>query len=206
MPTTRRRRPQAVREPLSPALRGFLATGERGDPEADGILEMYSLTARGKRAALAVWWRAVRDEVLRDWIAEAPGTRPHGWWTFDSPEPQRRRLGGIGTPCHEVLAHVPRFKFGIPVYWITAWEVEYYNGRRRDVHGYRIGTAYANRAEPFRGRAIDPDDPPRFESEATFLDRHGLLSAAERTALPADAFEDEVMLPAADGLDPEDAP
>jgi hypothetical protein len=190
MPTTRRRRRQALREPLSPALRHWLETGEWSDPAADGFLEMLGLTHRGQRPTLAAWWRAVRNELLRDWIAAHPGRRPHAWWALgDAPEPHRRRLGGVGTPCHEVLAYVPSFKFGIPVYWITAGEV---------------GPASANRAEPFRGRAIDPDDPPRYESQATFLDRHGLLSAAERMALPADAFEPEVILPADDVLDPED--
>jgi hypothetical protein len=31
--------------------------------------------------------------------------------------------------------------------------------------------------------AIDPNDPPVFESEATYLDRHGLLSAEEKKHL-----------------------
>jgi hypothetical protein len=32
------------------------------------------------------------------------------------------------------------------------------------------------------GPAIDPANPPLIESEATFLDRHGFLTAAERRA------------------------
>jgi hypothetical protein len=204
MPTTRRRRRQVLREPLSPALRHWLETGELGDPETAGFLEMFTLTHRGQRAALVRWWRASCDEIVRDWIAAHPGTRPHGWWEFDSPEPQRCRLGGIGTPAHECLAHAPLFRFGLPLAWVDRFSAEYYTGRARDIHGNRIGTAYANRAEPFQGRAIDPQDPPRYESEAAFLDRHGLLSAAERMALPADALKPEVILPADDVLDPED--
>jgi hypothetical protein len=192
------RRAKVRREPLSPALRHWFETGEWSDPEADGFLEMLGLTHRGQRPALAAWWHTVRSDLLRDWIAAHPGTRPHAWWTFDSPEPQRRRLGGIGTPAHECLAYVPAFRFGIPATWVDRFSAEYYTGHARDIHGNRIGTAYANRAEPFHGRAIDPQDPPRYESEATFLDRHGLLSAAERMALPAGAFEDEVVPPVTD--------
>jgi hypothetical protein len=54
---------------------------------------------------------------------------------------------------------------------------------------------------PFVAVRLDPDDPPRYESEATFLDRHGLLSAAERLALPPDAFDAEVVLPHTDDPD-----
>lgn len=77
-------------------------------------------------------------------------------------------------------------RFGLPVSWVSAFDEAYYNGRARDVHGNRIGTEFHE--GHFTGRAIDPADPPRFESEATYLDRHGLLTAAERRRLPADAF------------------
>jgi len=50
----------------------------------------------------------------------------------------------------------------------------------------------------FAGRAIDPEDPPRYEVQAAYLARLGLLSPAERMALPTDALEDEVVLPATD--------
>lgn len=201
MPTSRRRRPQAVREPLSPALRGFLETGDHGDPEAEGFVEMFTLSHPRKRAALAAWWHAVRGELLRDWIAEFPGRRPFAWWLFDAPEPHRRRLGGIGTPAHECLAYVPSFRFGIRATWIDRFSQEYYNGRVRDIHGNRIGAQYAHRPEPFRGRAIDRADPPRYEAQAAYLARLGLLGPAERLALPAHAFEDEVILSAADDED-----
>jgi hypothetical protein len=106
----------------------------------------------------------------------ATGTRPFIWWSLEARAP-RRRLGGVGTPKHEVLNYFPEIRFGIPVYWVNEWEVSYFNGRRRDIHGNRIGTEYAD--GHFQGRAIDPDDPPRYESEATYLARLGLLSAAE---------------------------
>ena len=39
------------------------------------------------------------------------------------------------------------------------------------------------------------DDPPLFESEASCLDRHGLLSNTERESLFSDAFEPVVYIP-----------
>lgn len=196
MPTTRRRRRQALREPLRPAVRHFFETGELiregSTPDVDdGVLDAFTLAHPHARQTLAAAWKEGRDEVLPDWIAAHPGTRPHAWWVLDAPEPRRRRLGGIGTPSHEVLADVETLCFGIPRDWVTAWQEAYYNGRSRDVHGNRIGTEYSE--GHFTGRAIDRDDPPRFESEAAYLDRHGLLSAAERLAVPLDAFEPDLI-------------
>ncbi len=42
--------------------------------------------------------------------------------------------------------------------------------------------------------AVDPDNRPRFEAQATFLDRHGLLKADERRRLPPDAFDPEAVV------------
>ena len=47
----------------------------------------------------------------------------------------------------------------------------------------------------FKGVAIDPDDPPVFESQAAYLDRHKLLSDDERESFPADAFEPVSYVP-----------
>lgn len=30
-------------------------------------------------------WGAAREELLRDWIAGHPGSRPPAWWRFDAP-------------------------------------------------------------------------------------------------------------------------
>lgn len=48
---------------------------------------------------------------------------------------------------------------------------------------------------------IDQDDPPRFESQATYLDRHGLLTPAERRVLTARDFAPEILTLAADDDD-----
>ena len=53
----------------------------------------------------------------------------------------------------------------------------YYNGRSKDIHGNPIGTNY--KEGDFEGVAIDPNDPPRYESEAAYLKRLNLLTPAE---------------------------
>src|SRR5678815_4034703 len=65
----------------------------------------------GSEDGLTALWRAHADEIVAEHVAEYLGTRPRRWWDYDAPEP-RQRLGGIGTPCHEVLAHRPAYELG----------------------------------------------------------------------------------------------
>ena len=62
----------------------------------------------------------------------------------------------------------------------------------------------------FAGLAPRDDDPPMYESEASYLDRHGILTDAERPALEPDAFKpvsyteiDEPFIDELDGIDDE---
>ena len=135
-------------------------------------------------------WLEHRAMVLPLWSRERPGTRPSHWWQWDAPllvdalpgtivrinpdgtpltEP-RRRLGGTGTPSHECLAYWPHFALGIPVHWLSADLRE-----------------YLRLAAP----AYDPTDPPTYEAQATYLERHGLLLRDERRRLRAPDFEPE---------------
>lgn len=43
-------------------------------------------------------------------------------------------------------------------------------------------------------RSVDRDNPPRYESEAAYLSRHGLLTEAEQRRLPADAFAESIIV------------
>jgi hypothetical protein len=141
---------------------------------------------------LGALWRAHSDRIVAEHVIIHPGTRPHRWWQhsaprlplgtfpglyFDGklPEP-RRRLGGIGTPASDVLAYVPMFRYGLPWIWIEHWQVMYYSRLAVDIHGAPIGDLYPRN---FKGVAIDPNDPPTFESQAAYLKRHGLSLAGE---------------------------
>lgn len=160
----RRTTPKRLSGEIPPALRAFLETGER---ESGDVLA-FLLDRDPSRLHKA--WRECRKVILCDWIARCPGTRPWAWWVCDAPqEPvpgwpddraaQRKRLGGTGTPQHEVVAVAPHFDRGVPVSWF-------------DAEGAAL----------FGGVAVDEADPPRYESEAAYLQRHNLLSASEQRA------------------------
>jgi hypothetical protein len=137
-------------------------------------------------------WAAHRERVLSLWAREHPGTRPSLWWRWDAPrmrpetwplgsgtvwirelpEP-RRRLGGTGTPSYEVLATVPYLDHGVPRSWLT-----------QGLKPWFSTTA----------PAYDPDDPPVYESQAAYLERHGLLLPGERRRLTGEDFEAERVI------------
>lgn len=48
---------------------------------------------------------------------------------------------------------------------------------------------YYNKSIPVSWHSIDPDNPPRFESEASYLDRQGLLTTAEKKRLKPVEFK-----------------
>lgn len=181
MPTNRRRRTRGrtrldVPEIVLCALREGREAAARQHP--DQALTLYD------PGVLEQSWPVVREQVLEQWVAAHPGTRPDGWWTFDAPEP-RRRLGGSGTPSHEVLNCTVTLVKGIPAYWIDADDVEVFGALRAK-----------DRRPPFDGVAVDAGDPPRFESEAAYLDRHPrLFLPGERPRVPAAAWRDARVLP-----------
>ncbi len=85
------------------------------------------------------------------------------------------------TPCHGAPNYAPNFERGVPTSWVYGWSIEYYNGRAIDVHGNPIGPEYHD--GHFPAERFDPNDPPQFESEAAYLDRHSLLLPSERRRL-----------------------
>lgn len=164
-------------------------------------------------------WNQYADLLTERAAEKTPGSRPRGWWRFaapaasaellrswgldpavpyftapyyrECPREPRLRLGGVGTPTHEVLADLPVFSFGIPLQWIDQPEVDFYCGRLCDVRGNIVMPEYVGRE--FAGVPINPNDPPVFESSAVYLKRHGLfLPGEERRLTPAD-FEPETV-------------
>lgn len=175
------RKPRAMRQILSTEMRSYFEN-------CSDYHEKYFVNYE---EIMAIWTN-YREEIISDWILKQPCSRPWAWWAYDAPrwvndpfkgwwlhgtlpEP-RQRLGGIGIAGFEVLNLTPNFDKGIPKRWITKFEENYYNGRKKDIHGKPIGT-------DFKGKAIDPNDPPFFESEAAYLDRHGVLTETEEKYL-----------------------
>ena len=166
----------------------------RDDDKASGFVK-YSPSEE-----LAAMWDSHAERIVAEHVADNPGTRPERWWQFSAPrmtapgmyydnklpEP-RRRLSGVGTPVSEVLSCVPVFSRGLPAVWISRQQVKYYSGLAVDVRGTPIGGKLAI----FNGVAIDPEDPPRYESEAAYLERHGLFLPGEKKRLKKSDFEPE---------------
>jgi len=157
------------------------------------------------------YWKKHRNQILKKYIEENPGKRPWAWWSFDAPRWQksfngaffegklpepRERVGGVGTPENECLGVVPTFTFGIPDIWVSKSQEDYYNGRFKskdpwmqseyEKNGYKEGH--------FKGVAIDPENLPTFESQASYLKRHNLLKKSEERRLKPADFEPENCL------------
>ena len=138
---------------------------------------------------------------MRILVLETPARQqcPDALWITarELPVP-RRRLGGTGTWSSAALNVWPSLPFGIPRSFVSQSDVEYYTGRARDIHGNPIGQEFVGHSFPFEG--FDPNDPPTFESEAAYLNRHGLLTPEELRRLPAEAFDAHERL-SPDGTD-----
>jgi hypothetical protein len=89
----------------------------------------------------------------------------------------------------DALSYKPTHSFGLPAIFITHWQVRYYSGIAVDIHGAPIGDLYPG--SNFKGVAIDPNDPPTFESQAAYLKRHGLFLPGEERRLRKADWEAE---------------
>jgi hypothetical protein len=145
-------------------VRAFREQREKLSPQAIDHFQSGKLNAWSflNMRDLETIWQANRNDIVTAWINEAPGTRPHAWWTYDAPEP-RRRLRGTGSPISSATS------LGVPKYW-------------SDEAIYGPGVI-----------PVDPGDPPRFESEATYLKRHGLLFPGEAKHLTKADFDTEIV-------------
>lgn len=106
-------------------------------------------------------WRAYRDEFLPKWISKNPCTRPSPWWQHDAPKWTDDPWPGCY--YHGTFA-IPRQKLGgtgTPQYEVLSIVPSFSKG---------IPTLIDD---------IDPEDPPRYESEAAYLQRLNLLTPAE---------------------------
>ena len=190
-------KPKAQRRGLSEAEQFYLMDVDPDDVPHEGWLRfdlrsLQSLQAKSfqlmKSRPSPELVEHFGDEYLTAFIQDNPGRRPGWWWQHLAPRMEttgsgdywdgqlakpRRRLGGTGTPSHEVLNLVPCFDRGVPNSWITEDDLDTWPDLEAD--------------------AIDPENPPKFESQATYLDRHGLLTVQEKKKLTEANFEPETI-------------
>jgi hypothetical protein len=161
----------------------YIATdGFWGDPNAIDTWDEFELsfpTVQRERPLEA--WVAIRAAFLPDWIRERPGSRPLWWWEFDAPRMPETDLEARGWLDTFFAAHLvePRLRLGgtgVPVY-------EHAKGC---VPVFEYGL-------PKYWHSIDPADPPQFESQAAYLDRHNLLTPSEKRLLTAKDFQPETV-------------
>lgn len=209
MPTNRVRISRNKLPEISPTA--WARLNDEPMPEDYRRFELFKLDyPTERRQQCEALWSQHREEILSGWCNEKPGTRPSYWWIFDAPrlpEDQhgdyagwsiawqliapRLRIGGKGTPAHEVLGIAPCFEFGIPMRWVDAWQIDYYNGRALDVHGSPIGENYSE--GDLIAEYFGANDPPRYESQATYLKRHGLLMPGEASRIKKAQFLPESL-------------
>lgn len=203
MPTKRTRKAHERRAEISDAALYFATDGLWANPPENGsVLDVLTFKYPGARPdECREVWLAIRDELLTTWLKKFPGTRPSWWFLFDPHCPRiseedirrhgwegwyfakdlpdlRRRLGGIGDPAYEVFALVPSFDRAVPDHFVTV----------EDVRFHRM------EGEEFRGKPIDRTNPPQYESEASYLLRHNLLTQSEKRRLKPVDYEPEIIV------------
>jgi hypothetical protein len=122
-------------------------------------------------------WLGAKEFVIPEWIKRHPGSRPPYWWHFDAPREPKGRWPG----CFFDGRSAERKRVGGTGF--TQWD----NGGAIVPHFERGVPSY------WVTESIDSDDPPIFESEATYLKRHGLMTASELRRLRTKDFEPEIL-------------
>jgi hypothetical protein len=122
---------------------------------------------------LKALWRDHGDRIVEEHVEQFPGTRPEHWWSYSAPRSPRGTYPGR---FYDGKLPEPRERLGgtgTPDY-----------EARAVVPSFSFGV-------PDGWIDIDRDDMPLFESEATYLKRHGLLFPGEAKRLMKEDWEPE---------------
>src|SRR5262245_18508338 len=157
----RRWQPKSRREPLNTAVRVYLETGDKWGGGDEDTVGGIFLRFLPSDMRDGLW-SEFGDQVLEEWIEAEPGTRPWAWWKWTAPGPRR-----VIRDDH-LLATING-----PGAWGWRWREYYGRPALRQV------------------RPVGYVGLPLVESEASFLDRNGFLTADERARLTPADFEPE---------------
>ena len=131
-------------------------------------------------------WEELGAELLDGWIAENPFSRPYAWWRYAAPERRRRigsirlksgrQRGGDDDDCEFIddgKAHP--FDSDERNTKIAEWRREYPEIADREAHRLNFGIPNS---------MMVPDDfDAVYESEHDYLERLGLLTPGEKSAV-----------------------
>ena len=165
-------------DPLAPELVHTLLTGQLPDfslPAWAGALRFPSLQVlHPSRVRCRQHWQRHGPALLDEWIAARPGSRPWAWWEVAAPRWQPADQPASVRQITWLDVCDPRRRVsgtGVPSYEIGAL-------LPRVPHGL-----------PSRVVEVDSSDPPTYESEAAYLERHRLFQSGERRRVRASAWE-----------------
>jgi len=177
MGTNRIRRRLDRRQDVSPSLWRWLVdeNPEGLNDSGEFSWEIFKLEGewvhrhRGGPDALRDLWQVVENDVLVWYIAEHPGQRPKRWGWYSAPRVTVNRTE-ISEPRRQVDGA------GQP-----PWE---------RLPGLSPSIEYGI---PTMWWGYEEDDPPCFESTASYLKRHGLFLPDEERELSDEDFEPELV-------------
>jgi hypothetical protein len=178
----RRKRQSKRRTDLEPGVWEFLIDDPNWkDAMRDGLLALeleYPQDNRPDRVQPTKarrLWEENREEVLAYYLEHFPGRRPPLWWRYDAP---RQPLGAHPGSYYDGKREEPRLRLSgagaLPESHVPHFE----NGLPKYVHSME---------------GLDRGDPLVFESQAAYLERHGLLTHEEREQLTEEDYKPEVL-------------
>jgi hypothetical protein len=176
MPRKRRIDKAKPHAEISAAAWAFLNDQATPD-DSESKFEVFMLGDPGGDALRELWGHA-RGEVLAGWVKDHPGTRPSVWWKCEAP---RQPMGNFQGAYYD--GRLPEGRKFVSGAGCPAWMVMAY------VPWYELGL-------PVQWAGSDASDPPVFESQASYLRRHNLLTPHESRVLGAGDYEQT------EGLDP----
>jgi hypothetical protein len=177
MPRRRRIEKAIPHAEISDAAWAYLNDEPIPDGDGETKFDIFMLDNPDGERLRELWARA-RASVLDTWTRTRPGTRPSTWWKCEAPRQAKGNFPG----CYYDGKLPEQRKFisgsGCPSWMVMA-----------DVPAYELGL-------PASWAAFEEDNLPVFESTASYLQRHNLLTAGELRVLSATDYEQT------EGLDP----
>jgi hypothetical protein len=168
VPTKRTRRTRSRRANISALAWRFLT--DTSTPADCQTFEHFFLHGnRYNRAGSNAesLWLSAADEIVTAWIKEHPGTRPACWWRYSAPR----------TPDQTGAHRFPRVETRLVL-----------SGHAVNAHA--TAGAYGVPQLHMRRRRLPV---PLVESQAAYLQRHGLLTASETSRLTDADFRPETL-------------